>query len=243
MARQRLGSRLRRTSEHQSRKQTILFTFGIIIILFILLQFGGFFLNIFGNILFSFKNDPDKTVSSQSAKEIIGAPTLFDIPTATYSASISVSGISPSSGTVTLFLNDKLKKRQKVSEGDEFVFKKIYLNEGRNQIKARIEIDDDLKSEFTRDYPIFYYADAPGLSVSFPVDNSLFKKADKQINVIGSTDSENEITVNGFRSIVKSNGSFSYFLQLNEGANVILIEAKNPAGIKTTNSLSVTYEP
>ncbi|MDO8269958.1 MAG: hypothetical protein Q7T54_04800 [Candidatus Levybacteria bacterium] len=235
------SSRLVRTSERQNKKQAILFTLGIVILIGILIQFGPLLINVFGNVVYTLRGG-DTSDSVIEGDAVVQPPTLIGIPEATQSGRISFGGIAPSdSGIIEIYVNDKLEDEIKL-DSTQFEAKKIDLTKGKNTVKARL-VRDDKTSAFTEEYEVLFIADKPKLEVLSPSDSATFTKADKSITVSGTTDPENTVSVNSFRAIVETDGGFSYLLQLTDGDNQITIEAKNPAGVITQKQMKVTYTP
>lgn len=236
------SSRLRRTSDKQNKKQAFLFTFGIIILIIVLIQFGPLLINLFGNVVYTLRGGDNSDTTKVVGNTVIQAPVLFDIPQATQSSHIMFRGTTAENkGTVEIYVNGDLEDEIDLKDTN-FEVKNLQITKGNNTIKARIS-RDGITSPFSEEYQVSYIADKPNLDVSFPSDGASFTKADKSITIIGKTDTDNDVYVNSFKAIVEPNGEFSYLLQLNEGDNQITIEAKNPAGVSTQKQLKVTYHP
>lgn len=235
------SSRLARTSEKQNKKQALLFTLGIVILIFVLFQFGPLLVNVFGNAVYTLRGG-DKSDSAQVVgKQLLQPPILQNIPEATQSSQISFSGTAPdTNGTVEIYVNGDLAKETTINSKADFSLNGINLIKGLNTLKARF-VKGDKTSSFTQDYQVNYLVDKPKLEVSFPIDGATFTRADKSITVSGTTDPDNSVLVNSFRAIVDSDGKFSYLMQLNDGDNQITIEAQNTAGSATQKQLKVTY--
>jgi len=240
--RRRVSSRLNRTSEKQNKRQAFLFTAGFILLIVALFQFGPFFINVFGNLVFSIRGD-GREDTHLIGQEVLSPPILIDVQEATQSAYMNISGtISQSEAIVEVYLNDELYKEIKVADDNTFEIKNMVLKSGYNSVKART-VKDEKTSAFSKDYSITYIKDKPKLEVSVPSNNQTFTKADKTITVTGNTDADNSVTINGFKAIVESGGKFTYALSLNDGDNTVVIEAINPAGTAERRELKVTYTP
>lgn len=244
MIRRRLqSSRLTRTSEKQNKRQALLFTIGILVLIIVLFQFGPFLINFFGNTIYNLRGGDKSDNSQVVGRELLQPPILIGIPEATQSAHISFGGTAPdTSGTVELYVNNDLKKEVKINSKMDFTVDSLSLSTGTNTVKARFA-KGDKTSSFTQDFLVNYFTDKPKLDISQPNDGQTFTKADKNITVSGNTDPDNTITVNSFRAIVDSSGKFNYILQLNDGDNNIIITAQNSAGGSTQKQLKVTYNP
>lgn len=235
-------TRLSRTSEKQNKKQTLYFTIATILIIGALLQFGPTLVNTFGNIIYTFRGNTEEK-DQINGSVLINPPILRDIPSASQESLISFKGTAPDkNGTVEIYVNDELADEVKIGDNTIFDVKDIVLASGNNLIKSRF-VKKDKTSSFSDTVVVSYLKEKPKLEVSTPSDNSNFTKADKNIAVKGKTDPDNTVNVNGFRAIVEADGEFSYQLQLNDGENIINIEAHNPAGATTLTTLKVNYTP
>jgi hypothetical protein len=94
MLRRTRTSRLVRTSDRQNKKQALLFTVGIIVLIGVLIQFGPSLINIFGNAVYTLRGG-DKQDAQPVGNEVLSAPTLIGVPEATQSSHISFSGTAP----------------------------------------------------------------------------------------------------------------------------------------------------
>lgn len=242
MPRTRRSSRLSRTSDKQNKKQALFFTVGIITIILVLLQFGPILINVFGNVVYTLRGGDDSQTQVIGNK-LLQPPSLDGIPTATQSAFISFSGTAPENkGTVEIYLNDELEEEIDLDDKSEFSIRKILIKKGTNTIKARF-VKEGRTSSFSEDYVVSYISDRPKLEDISPNDGATFTKADRNITVMGTTDPDNIVTINSFRAIVDSSGKFTYQLSLNDGENMLTIEAENTAGTTTQKSLKVIYTP
>lgn len=242
MRRRIKSSRLTRNAEKQSRKQFLLFGIGTIVIIFLLVQFAGSLLGLFGNIIFGIRGDEENFAQNSQLNEVLFPPSLDNIPSATSSARIHVSGTSNyEEGEIHLYINDREVDTANIGKDQKFTFRNVQLQNGSNRVKALYKLNDK-QSEFSNEYTVIRSSEKPELTIESPTDGSTFKKADKRINVSGKTDENSSVTVNGFRAVVNSEGVFSYLLELNEGDNRITVEATNEAGVKEQKEINVKYE-
>lgn len=234
-------SRLTRTSEKQNKRQALFFSIGIITIILVLIQFGPILVNVFGNVVYTLRGG-DESEKQEVGTQLLQPPSLIGIPSATQSAFISFSGVAPDKeGRVEIYLNDELEEEIDLKTA-EFSVRKIAIDKGLNQLKVRY-INGNKTSPFSENYEVSYISDKPELEVTNPSDGATFTKADKSITVAGTTNADNIVTVNSFRAIVDSSGKFTYQLNLNDGENMLVVEAQNSAGSKTQKNLKVTYTP
>ncbi len=236
------SSRLSRTSEKQNKRQALVFGIASVALIVILIQFGPLLINLFGNAVYTLRGG-DSNDTPITGKELLQPPSLSGIPEATQSANISFSGTAPDSkGIIEIYVNDDLEDEIELNNKSDFNVQNLAIKKGSNSVKARYVLNDKT-SPFTPDFTVSYITEKPKLEILNPIDNATFTKADKSIQIKGNTDADNTVTVNSFRAIVDSTGEFEYQLQLNDGENQIVIEARNPAGISTQKNIKVTYQP
>ena len=82
---------------------------------------------------------------------------------------------------------------------------------------------------------------APELTIESPVSDIV--TVEDQITVIGATDSQATLTLNGEQIFVESNGVFAETVLLNEGVNTLTIIAANRFGKENTRVIRATYQP
>jgi osmotically-inducible protein OsmY len=235
------SSRLNRSKDKTTKRQIIFFAIAIIVLLFILSEFGPFALSSVAGLMSGLnKQTGDKVTNEKSTLE---APFINSIPDATDSAVIKVSGSSTySDAEVELYVNGELYDTVPLSSDQKFVFDTVELTEGNNTINARVKKGNSYSDE-TRSYTVTYSKGEPLLEVSSPSDGQEFKVGDQTILVQGKTNPENTVTVNSFRAIVDDDGTFTYNLGLKDGDNDIKIQAIRPGGSKTEKDLRVKYSP
>lgn len=234
-----MKSRLSRQSEKKTTRSFIISILGIIVMLFVLFQFG---LPLLTNIsLFLSGNQNDSTTTAVKSAAFIAAPVLDPHPFATNSAQISISGSGLKDLTIQLYMNGKMVDKTKTSSKGLFEFEDITLVKGENTIKAKAVSEDDKESDYSNVITIHVKSEAPKLTVDAPSDNQQIKKDDSPIQVKGKTDAGAKVMINDFRAIVDENGSFSYSFPLQNGENNIKIVAIDEAGNKTETSRKVNY--
>ncbi len=240
--RRKRNTRLARTSERQNKRQAIIFAASTIFVIIVLLQFGPLLINVFGNAVYTLRGGDNSDNSQITGNTLLQPPTLLDIPLATQSAKISFSGVAPSNeGIIEIYLNDELEEEIELDNKSSFNVE-ISVKKGKNSVKARYILDTKT-SPFSEDIFITYTTEKPKLDIATPSDGQTFTKADKNINVTGNTDPEAIVTINNFRAIVESDGSFSYLLQLNDGENQIQVVSTNQAGAVEQKNIKVIYQP
>lgn len=231
-------SRINRRRERQSKRQLIIFSSVLVVLLFVMLTYGARVIEFIGNTTFLIRGE-EPAENPQNNFSILHPPVLDSIEDATSENTVHVSGsVADAGGTIKLYVNNGLQEEIEV-EDDEFEIR-VPLEAGMNEIKTRF-VKDGHESKFSNVLTILYSNEAPEIEISFPDNGAEFKKGDQQIEVRGITDPENTVTVNGFRAVVDRSGSFSYYLGLSEGENTIEVVARNKAGIETSKEVTVTF--
>jgi len=235
------SSRLTRTSKEKLKKQSIFFGIAILALLGILFQFGPFLLDSAGKFMSSFSKPANTSPSNHNTT--LESPFISSIPEATNSARIHVVGTSAyTDAQVELYLNGNEYDSSPLSADQKFIFDEVILKEGANLIKLRVTKDGS-SSDFTRNYTVNYNPDDAKLEITSPSDNAEFKRGDQSIQVMGVTDPDSTVTVNGSVAIVDSEGKFSYFLGLTDGDNTISVDAQSAGGKTINKTIKVKYNP
>ncbi|KKQ96416.1 MAG: hypothetical protein A3G66_01840 [Candidatus Levybacteria bacterium RIFCSPLOWO2_12_FULL_39_17] len=237
-----MDSRLKRRSLKQSKKQLYGYLIGIVLLIFITLNFGPYLIGAVGSAI-DLISGKSKQITNIKIDGSLEPPLLDPLPQATPSEFINVTGRSfYPEGEVELFVNGSKYKSARIDESLDFNIKDVKLEPGENIFKLRIIIGTR-ESDFSKDYKISYLKDKPKLEVDFPQDGAAFSRADQEISVRGKTDPENTVKVNDFIAIVDSEGNFSYVYKLKDGENKLLVSAENAAGQITTKEIIVSYSP
>ncbi len=229
-------SRLYRKKESESKKNLFLSTVGILIVIFLLGKFG---IPLLINLSFLLSGNKQSSLPVQSSSEILLPPQLSPLPTATNSANFVLSGKSQPSVVISFYLNDSLTDKIQADKNGNFSFKETY-NKGNNKIYVKASINN--KTSDSSEYITVLFKDSPpSFTINSPSDGQQFSKDQNEANISGTTESGVKITVNGFWAIVDQNNNFSYKLKLQNGDNVIKIEAVDIAGNKANKQITVKY--
>lgn len=231
-------SRLYRTLEKQSRKNLFLSLLGIIIVLFVITKFG---IPVLANLSLFLSGSGSKEFKPLISTNFISSPVVAPLPSATNSAKITISGKSALELTIILYINDNVEDRIETDDKGNFTFD-YTLSKGNNTIKAQAE-KDNKKSDFSDSFNVVFDDAAPSITLNSPSDGQTFSKDQNIVNVAGTIDPQVRVTVNGFWAIVDDKNNFSYKLLLQNGENIIKIEAVDEAGNKTVKEVKVNYSP
>lgn len=170
---------------------------------------------------------------------VIVAPELYDIPDATSSAQLDITGRTNGSGTITIYVNDVESDSFEVDEDDPDFETTVRLNNGSNSIYAEYE-NEKGKIKDSDEYTVIYLKDKPTLDISSPSDGATYDK--NEVTISGSVGDDINVKVNGRPVVVAADGSFRTNHSLSEGDNKITIIATDIAGNTTEEELTVKYE-
>lgn len=231
-------SRLRKFEEKRQEKKIITSIIGIIAIFI--------FLGIFGvRILIGFSLLVDKlrgTPQQQVTQQLMLPPELDPLPIATNSASIAVSGKGQSGMTVIVYINDTDTEKTTVDKDGSFTIPTVKLIEGANTISAKQTDDNKNVSVLSEVFTVISKKSKPTLEITYPADNAQIRQEQNSITITGKTNDEaNTVTINDRFVIVRSDGSFSYDLNVPDGDSVIKIVAIDTAGNQITMERKINY--
>lgn len=168
----------------------------------------------------------DNKDSGTGAIDILAPAELFDVPDATNSARLVVSGAGAKGTEVTLYVNDEAQDTQTL-EKDEFTFT-AELIQGDNTLYLETQDPDDKKIRESQTYTVVFTSEKPTLSISNPSDGAIVDT--DSVNVSGSTAPGASVQINNSPAVVDDAGVFSYRLPLQSGENVIVITSSDRAG-------------
>ncbi|MCL5004127.1 MAG: hypothetical protein M1352_02555 [Patescibacteria group bacterium] len=179
---------------------------------------------------------PSNTVTlSQSTDNPVLPPHIQPLPPAVKDPKIAVSGYAQEGVEVRIYVNGSLEASVRADKGGQFSFDSINLKEGDNQIYAKAVDSQRNESSPSQTITVSYIKKPPFLDVNnLGSDVNDVKQASNVFNLVGKSDPQATITVNGFQVFVDPDGNFSYPLTLNKGQNQITIQATDTAGNTTT---------
>ncbi len=184
--------------------------------------------------------------TTTSTVELQPAPPIFsDIPEATYSAKVKISGFAQPGLDVHLFVDGSELDTKLVAESGTFTFDNVPLTEGDNAVYAYTQTPHNLKSEQSQTYTITLDTTKPVVTITSPHDGDTFNG--QSARIVTFTGSVNElgskVVIGGRMAILSSDGTFSMPFQLVQGSQVIPIVADDKAGNEGTSSITLTWNP
>lgn len=234
-------SRLSSQLEKKTKRNLVLSVLGIIAVIFLIFKLGIPLITNLGLFISNAKESQEATKKKSTV--YIPTPILDPTYSATHSATVDISGRIPQKFTIKLYVNDTVVDKLTPENDNTFTFKGISLEKGTNTIQAKAENDEKKESDFSNVITIVYKNEKPNLTIDNPPDGKTFSKDENTAQVMGTTDTGNKVTVNGFWAIVNSEGTFSYNLPLQNGENTIKIIATDEAGNTAEMERKVTYNP
>jgi len=232
---------MKRLETHQKRVLTrnlVLISLIFLIVLFFILTTGiKFLLNaaVFVSQLTN-KNKPQITLTQKS--NFFGDIDINDIPSATNSSSIIISGRLVNYDLVDFYLNSK--KIKEVEAIDNFEQQIDDLINGNNEIYLVAKSKNNSSTKKTTTYQVIVKKEKPNLEITQPKDGETIST--EEVKIIGKTDKEVIIDVNNFPVVVNALGEFQTSVKLNPGENKINISAQDIAGNMETKTLTLVYE-
>lgn len=186
---------------------------------------------------------PQKLNAKKGENVAIAPPVLNITYESTSSAQINIPGFATPNFKVKLYMDDDLKQTVDVSSDGSFIFEKVNLNLGTNNIYGKTLDDKDRESLPSKTIKLAYDNEKPPLSVSEPEDGKKIQGGDKKVKVSGKTDPDAKVFVNGTQVVVNKDGDFTTDQLINEGDNTISIKTIDAAFNSTEIQRSVNYAP
>ena len=165
-----------------------------------------------------------------------------EVPAATNSASLQVSGIAENLDEITIYVNGSRSKKIKVDSEGKFSTVLSNYDQGTNTFYAIGRNDKTKQNKKTEIISFLYKTAKPTIEISEPSDGSRTPR--DEIKVSGKTDPEEDMTVRvqGALTTVDASGNFQSFVRLKEGENKIKITVTDAAGNTEEKEITVHYE-
>lgn len=220
-------SRLERQQERSAKRQAGLLIVGSIVVLVLFIMYG--FPAIL-NLTSVIGNLRGKKISSVTEKGVIPlVPRLAQDFEATKSAQMTLSGVADPKTAVEIFQNEKTLGTT-VSKDNGLFSMEVDLSKGANIFTAVAISESGQKSSISDSYIVYFLNSPPKLEILSSKDGI----------ITGKSDANTTVTINDHQAIVKSDGSFSYSLNLNSGDNKIKIVATDRAGNQKVVELTLS---
>lgn len=226
--------------QKKKMKSTIILLLVGLAVIFYLLFTVGFKLilntSVFVANMFS-KEAPTDPLNKTS--DIYGSVNIDDIPIATNSAQIVLTGSVINYSKLDFYINGEVVEKKSMTTTDIFTVEIGDLERGENEVYIKATTEDGKSTKKTPVYKVVYKDEKPKLEISEPADKATL--SNPEVTVKGSTDQEVLIKVNDMPVVVDVNGGFDSSVRLKEGDNTIVITASDTAGNTEEKTLTVTY--
>ena len=166
-------------------------------------------------------------------------PSLDDLPQATNSAAITISGFSSDAEKAFVFIDGNQVGEVKV-EDSRFNFENFKLIEGENLISAKVKNSQEQTSDFSKTVQIIYDKEPPKLQIETPSEGETLY-GNNRSRVSGTVDGDAQVFANGFLASINFDGKFEVFVPLAEGENTIEVKAVDLAGNVKTETRKVNF--
>ena len=185
------------------------------------------------------------TPTSQSYTIKPTPPIFTDVPTATNSAAVSLSGYSQAGVTVNLYLNGAQVDQVLTSDSSTFSFPKVSLAEGENQIYAYAVSLHGTTSDQSQSYTITRDTTKPKITITSPHDGDTMTGQSQQLVTFqGSVDKAGaKVYIGDHMVILNPDNTFSFQYQLTQGSQQIPIKAIDQAGNESDSTITLTWNP
>ena len=232
-----ISSRLSRIEEKREKKVLYISLGGIAFLVLFIAVFGLKILVQFSLLVDRIRgNTPTEKTSA-----IILPPALDELPVATFSGVIKLTGKAEGKLKLTLFVNDFETKNITVPDTGVFEIENVSVKEGRNTFRTQLKDALGNKSELSNEVSTFIKKTVPILELTSPEDNNTVTGEPNTVTVSGKTEENTKITVNGRWVTMGTDNSFSYAYPLSEGETTLEIIATDQAGNQKTIKRKVTY--
>jgi len=229
-------SRLVRKNDDTVTKKTVFMGFLTILFAIFIIVFGLPFLIKFSVLLGDMKKSGD--TENKTLPPL--APRLVIPFEATNSATIGINGFAEAKVEVELFKNEVSIGKTTVTESGDFAFEKISLDDGENNFSAIASSEKTGTGDGSTPVSVVYDKQAPSLKLTNPSESSLtVDYAD--FDIIGESEKDASVSVNGRLAVVDDDGKFKLKIQLNTGKNDIEVIARDSAGNETKTTVAITY--
>jgi len=226
--------------EQKNTRKALLFIFGSIGIIVLLIFFG---IPALAKIT-SFLTGLKKTASvSENSNLPPPAPPVFEsLPEATNKTPLQISGSVQPGNTVVINFNGQ-EVEMAVKDNGNFSFNQD-LTKGTNTLYALAKGPTGTLSQKSTVYTVVFDNEAPTIQITSPQDGAKFYGAKQQnITIKGTTEAGASLTINERLVSVAEDGSFTSSYSLTEGENNLVLKALDQAGNATDSSLKLYFSP
>lgn len=165
-------------------------------------------------------------------------PILDDLPEATNSADLEVTGFAIDGDIVEIYLDSEKLDSVEIVDG-RFKYENVTLAEGENKLSVK-SVRGNKTSDFSKTYVVILDKVEPKLEIESPTEGQNFI-GNNRIKVLGKTDRDATVYANGFLASVDFEGKFEVLVPVAEGESEIEIKAVDLAGNTKVEKRKVVF--
>ncbi len=168
-------------------------------------------------------------------------PILQQVPEATFTSSLKLSGYAESGSDVIIKNNDKKVDDLLVPDNGKFEYK-LKLNKGENFVSIYSIDPAGNESVSSRDYIITYDNEPPKIEIDEPKDGETIElKRNRVTTIRGKTEPKSKVFINQRLVYPNEDGEFYSSYPLKEGDNELLIRVVDQAGNSSELEMTVYF--
>jgi len=232
-------SRLKRNSEEEISRKTILVGLTTLLVFLAAAVFGLPILVRFSILLGDLKNGREIGVKE---KVLPPLPPRLVVPyEATNSAEIVIAGFAQPKTMVELLKNEVTLTKQVVGEDGGFSFSGVMLDQGENSFGAITISDDGGSSEPSKPVVVVFDDTSPEMVLTRPEKDEIRVDA-INYEVVGTSEKGASVWVNGRVALVSDEGNFKIRIELSIGKNEVEVLVRDLAGNETKKKVVIIYD-
>ena len=172
-------------------------------------------------------------------------PVFTNVPTATNSASVALTGFAQAGVEVDLYVNGAKVDSQLTSDSSTFSFSAVKLATGDNQVYAYAISLHGQQSDQSQNYTITMDTTKPQATITSPKDGDTMTGQSQQlVTFTGSVDKPgSKLYIGDHMVILSPDNSFSFPYQLTQGSQQIAIRVIDRAGNEADSTITLTWNP
>lgn len=184
----------------------------------------------------------NKTQTVEAGNDFFGTLFVDDLPPATNSAELIISGNATDFETVDFKVNGRKADTTTIKKDGTFSEKISGLKPGKNTISAIAKTSKSKQTKESDEYTITYKNTKPKLEIAEPKNGDTIKSTSPEVTIKGTTDPGNTVEVGGAPVTVGVGGGFQTSVRLKDGDNTIMIMAMDEATNTEQIEFKLKYE-
>jgi len=202
------------------------------------------FINLFSNInnIWGFIKTPETRVANKKLKP--RKPFLIADTEYTNKGVVNFKGRAEPGKTIVLYKDNNYYSETITDSEGKYFFNDVPIKKDENSYTEFYSIvkDNNIESSPSVKINIYYDTKKPKVEVTKPKKDDRIKSFSRTLEVTGKTEEDTQVKINGRIARINLNNEFSGTIRLEEGVNVIKIEAIDKAGNKSVIEVPVYFE-